>query len=108
MPGVGNPLAWRGMHDRPLIEEAVTASMVRPADLPAPPKDAIRIVRACASTGIGSRDLACIVADDPVLTAELLRMANSAFFGGVSQVRSVARAVTVLAIAGWMTVCCTC
>ncbi len=84
------------MHDQPLMEDAVTASKVRPSDLPAPPKDAIRIVRACSRTGIDSRDLAQIVANDPVLTAELLRVANSAFFGLVSQVRSVARAVTVL------------
>ena len=85
-----------GMHDQQLMEEAATASKVRPSDLPAPPKDAIRIVRACSRTGIDSRDLADIVANDPVLTAELLRVANSAFFGLVSQVRSVARAVTVL------------
>lgn len=78
------------------MEEAVTASKVRPSDLPAPPKDAIRVVRACSRIGIDSRDLADIVANDPVLTAELLRIANSAFFGLVSQVRSVARAVTVL------------
>jgi serine phosphatase RsbU (regulator of sigma subunit) len=86
----------RGMHDQQLMEEAVTASKVRPSDLPAPPKDAIRIVRVCSRTGIDSRDLADIVANDPVLTAELLRVANSAFFGLVSQVKSVARAVTVL------------
>ena len=85
-----------GMHDQQLMEEAVTASKVRPSDLPAPPKDAIRIVRACSRIGIDSRDLADIVAIDPVLTAELLRVANSAFFGLVSQVKSVARAVTVL------------
>jgi len=78
------------------MEEAVTASKVRPCDLPAPPKDAIRIVQACSRPGIDSRDMAQIVANDPLLTAELLRVANSAFFGLVSQVRSVARAVTVL------------
>lgn len=84
------------MHDQQLMEEAVTASKVRPSDLPAPPKDAIRIVQACSRAGIDSRDLGQIVANDPVLTAELLRVANSAFFGLVSQVKSVARAVTVL------------
>lgn len=78
------------------MEQAVTANRIRPADLPAPPKDAIRIVQACSRTGIDSRDLADIVANDPVLTVELLRVANSAFFGLVNQVKSVARAVTVL------------
>ncbi len=79
------------------MEEAATATLeVKPSDLPAPPKDAIRIVQACSKSGVDSRDLGGIVANDPVLTAELLRIANSAFFGLVSQVRSVARAVTVL------------
>lgn len=78
------------------MEETVLRDSVRPSDLPAPPKDAIRIVRACSKPGIDSRDLANIVANDPVLTAELLRVANSAYFGFVSQVKSVARAVTVL------------
>jgi serine phosphatase RsbU (regulator of sigma subunit) len=84
------------MRKKPLMEQAVTANRIRPADLPAPPKDAIRIVQACSRTGIDSRDLADIVANDPVLTVELLRVANSAFFGLVNQVKSVARAVTVL------------
>ena len=84
------------MQIQSLMEEAVTATTVRPSDLPAPPRGAIRIVQACSRPAIDSRDLAGIVAHDPVLTAELLRVANSAFFGLVSQVRSVARAVTVL------------
>lgn len=78
------------------MEEVIAQDGVRPADLPAPPKDAIRIVQACSRPAVDSRDLANIVANDPVLTAELLRVANSAFFGFVSQVKSVARAVTVL------------
>ena len=78
------------------MEETVLRDSVRPSDLPAPPKDAIRIVQACSKSGVDSRDLARIVANDPVLTAELLRVSNSAYFGFVSQVKSVARAVTVL------------
>jgi serine phosphatase RsbU (regulator of sigma subunit) len=78
------------------MEETVLGDTVRPSDLPAPPKDAIRIVRACSRAGVDSKDLASLVANDPVLTAELLRVSNSAYFGFVSQVKSVARAVTVL------------
>jgi len=78
------------------MEESIAEYTVRPSDLPAPPKDAIRIVQECSKRGIDSRDLAQIVANDPVLTAELLRVANSAFFGLASQVKSVVRAVTVL------------
>lgn len=79
------------------MEEAATAiHQVKPSDLPAPPKDAIRIVQACSTGGVDSRDLAAIVTNDPALTAELLRIANSALFGLASQVKSVARAVTIL------------
>ncbi|VAW74607.1 Serine phosphatase RsbU, regulator of sigma subunit [hydrothermal vent metagenome] len=78
------------------MEETVREESVRPSDLPAPPKDAIRIVQACSRPGVDSKDLARLVANDPVLTAELLRISNSAYFGLVSQVKSVSRAVTVL------------
>ncbi len=84
------------MFDQQVMEETVREDSVRPADLPAPPKDAIRIVQACSRKGVDSRDLARLVANDPVLTAELLRISNSAYFGLVSQVKSVSRAVTVL------------
>lgn len=41
-------------------------------------------------------DVAELIATDPVITARLLRFANSAFFGLSRQVDSVSRAVTVL------------
>jgi HD-like signal output (HDOD) protein len=84
------------MLDKQVMEETVTEYPVLPTDLPAPPKDAIRIVQASSRAGIDSHDLAQLVANDPVLTAELLRISNSAYFGLVSQVKSVSRAVTVL------------
>ncbi len=84
------------MLDQQVMEETVAEYSVRPTDLPAPPKDAIRIVQACSRPGVDSRELARLVANDPVLTAELLRISNSAYFGLVSQVKSVSRAVTVL------------
>ena len=84
------------MIDQQVMEETVAEHSVKPGDLPAPPKDAIRIVQACSRPGVDSRDLARLVANDPVLTAELLRISNSAYFGLVSQVKSVSRAVTVL------------
>lgn len=79
-----------------VMEKVQPASSIRPADLPAPPKDAIRIVQTCAQPDVDSRVLAEIVSKDPVLTAELLRVSNSAYFGLVSQVKSATRAVTVL------------
>ena len=67
-----------------------------PADLPAPPQAAARIVQACSDAGVSAQQLARIVASDPVLTAELLRTVNSAFFGLSREVKTAAHAVTVL------------
>lgn len=69
---------------------------IKPADLPAPPQEAIRIVHACTRTDVTNRQLGEIISHDPVLTAELLRVVNSAFFGFRVKVRSAAHAVTVL------------
>lgn len=78
------------------MDDVVTGETFKPSELPAPPKDAIRVVQACSRPGTDSHELSALVANDPVLTAELLRVANSAYFGFVSQVKSVARAVIVL------------
>lgn len=69
---------------------------ITPADLPAPPQEAIRVLRACADPAVTSPQLAKIVTNDPMLTAELLRIVNSAFFGIAGGVRTAAHAVTVL------------
>lgn len=66
---------------------------IKPADLPAPPKESIRIVRACTRADVTSRQLGEIVSHEPVLTAELLRVANSAFFGFRGKVCSTAQGV---------------
>ncbi|WJW74630.1 HDOD domain-containing protein [Thiohalobacter sp. IOR34] len=78
------------------MQTAVTLSEIRPADLPAPPKETIQIVHACSNPDIDSRKLGGIITNDPLLTAELLRIANSPFFGFRSEVRSAAHAVTLL------------
>ncbi len=71
-------------------------SQIKPADLPAPPQTAARIVQACGDPEVGSTRLAKIVAVDPVLTAEILRTVNSAFFMRKRKVISAQDAVTVL------------
>ena len=54
------------------------------------------IVRACSNQDVSAQELSRIVASDPVLTAELLRTVNSAFFGLGREVKSAAHAVAVL------------
>ncbi|HEB99609.1 MAG TPA: HDOD domain-containing protein [Thiotrichales bacterium] len=78
------------------MDQARRFSDIKPSDLPAPPQEAIRIVHACSDPKIDSRQLGAIIANDPVLTAELLRIANSPFFGFRARVRSAAHAVTLL------------
>ncbi|MEK7322864.1 MAG: GGDEF domain-containing protein [Pseudomonadota bacterium] len=71
---------------------------ITPGDLPSPPEVAIRVMRACANADITSRQLADLVSSDTVLVAELLRVANSPFFGIGREVNSVSQAVVVMGI----------
>ena len=70
-----------------MMPDQNTWTRLKPTDLPAPPQEAIGIVRACARPDITSRRLAEIVTHNAVLTAELLRIVNSAF--SVSAPRSL-------------------
>lgn len=69
---------------------------LRPADLPAPPQAAMEILRACAAEQVDNRHLASLVNHDPGLSAELLRVVNSPYYGLGREVRSAAQAITVL------------
>lgn len=69
---------------------------VRPSDLPTPRQAALEVLRASADADVDSRTLAELVGKDPALAAELLRIANSPFYGLGREVRSAAQAVTVL------------
>jgi sigma-B regulation protein RsbU (phosphoserine phosphatase) len=71
---------------------------IKPADLPAPPQAAIAIMRACGRKDMNNEKLGRLAAKDPVLTAELLRVANSAMFGFSGKVQSVARAISLLGL----------
>lgn len=78
------------------MTEPSSLERLKPTDLPAPPQEAIGIVRACAKPNITSKRLAELVTHNAVLTAELLRIVNSAFFGFRTKVTSAAHAVTLL------------
>ena len=73
-------------------------SSIKPADLPAPPQAAIAIMRACGRIDMDNKKLARMASSDPVLTAELLRIANSAMFGFSGKVQSIARAISLLGL----------
>lgn len=69
---------------------------IKPSDLPAPPQAALKILRACSSPDISSQELSQMAGHDPAITAELLRVANSAFFAQDKPVQSVSTALTIL------------
>jgi len=66
--------------------------------LPVAPGVMRELERLLASPRANARDVACVVARDPALTAKVLQLANSAFFGEAHQVASVATAVSYLGI----------
>jgi serine phosphatase RsbU (regulator of sigma subunit) len=69
---------------------------IRPTDLPTPPQVAVKIMQASAGGIADAKKLATLVASDPVLTAELLRIVNSAFFGFQREIANLEHAVVIL------------
>lgn len=71
---------------------------IKPADLPAPPQAALALLKACSKADVSNQELAKLASTDVVLSAELLRLVNTPFFGLSGQVQSVAKAITVLGV----------
>jgi HD-like signal output (HDOD) protein/serine phosphatase RsbU (regulator of sigma subunit) len=72
------------------------SKVVDPGDLPTLPEQTWQIIQACARPEVDARALAGRVSRDPVLSAELLKLVNSAYFGYAKPVSSIARAVTLI------------
>lgn len=72
------------------------ASVIKPTDIPTPPHAALRVIQACADDKVDANRLSGLIGGDPVLTAELLRVVNSAFYSLGREVRSIAQAVTII------------
>lgn len=71
-------------------------STLKPTDIPTPPQAALRIMQACSDENVDARRIAAIIGNDPVLTAELLRIVNSAFYSIKRDVRSIPQAVAII------------
>ena len=65
-------------------------------DLPTLPTVAARINAEIQSESLTAKSLGKILSEDSALTAQILRLANSAFYGMSKQVTSVEKAVTIL------------
>ncbi len=74
----------------------VSLESLKPTELPSPPQGTLNVVHACTREKWDAQQLSSMVAQDPVLSVEILRIANSAYFGFASEITSVARAITVI------------
>ena len=74
-------------------------------DLPALPTVALATHRETGKPGATAASVGALVATDPALTARVLRLANSAFYGVARQVSAVPDAVMVLGMKGVRNLC---
>ncbi len=66
--------------------------------LPSPPGVYAEITRAAAAEEVSARDIAAVIARDPALSAKLLQLVNSSFFGLGRNVSSIEHAVALLGL----------
>jgi len=67
--------------------------------LPPLPDSVIKIQHICADANAGIADLVKVVDKDPLLTANLIKAANSPLYGFSKEIRSVAQAVSLFGMA---------
>ncbi len=60
------------------------------------PDVCIRVTEMTASPNYTAADIACVVSRDPGLSAQLLKIANSPYYGFPSRIDTISRAVTVI------------
>jgi len=82
----------------PAVVDPVRTLIGRVDRLPALPEQYQRLTEQLGSPTARLADIAAVIADDIALTAEVLRVVNSAFFGLYGTVHSVESAVSLLGI----------
>ncbi len=79
------------------IEQAKLNRIIRRVeDLPTLPRTVLKITELVNNPGTSARDLADVVVDDQVLTARLLRLVNSSFYGFPRKISTVTGAIVLL------------
>ncbi len=74
------------------------AEVIARKDLPTIPIVLTRILTLCDRIDANCRELVSVIEDDQALTAKILRLANSAFFGQSRRVATIPRAVILLGL----------
>ena len=92
---IGRALALRGLLDG---ETPLKALVSRLESLPSLPMLYSQIVEALQSPNVSVRAIAEIIARDPAMTAKILQLVNSAYFGLGRHVADLGRAVTLLGL----------
>lgn len=77
-------------------EIPVLPASLKPSDLPTPPKVAMDVMRACSRDDCSSTKLGALAARDAVLTAAVLRVVNSAWYGFTQEISTVTHAAAIL------------
>ena len=75
---------------------AVMEEVGRDYQLPAFPTAASRLLSACNSGDVSTREIAEIIACDPGLAQRVLKLSNSSMYGYAGRIRTVSQAVVVL------------
>jgi putative nucleotidyltransferase with HDIG domain len=70
--------------------------VARAQDLSSLPESAQRVVEIVSDSGTDAADLQEVIAHDPPLTAKLLRLVNSAYYGFAEPVADIRRAIVIL------------
>lgn len=65
---------------------------------PVPPGVVMRVTQAAADPAVGAHEIAAIIEQDPVLSAQVLRSVNSPYYSPRSTISSVQRAVSFMGI----------
>jgi HD-like signal output (HDOD) protein len=80
-------------------QSAVVALLDDVEGLVSPPDVCMKLFELINSAATGARDIAEVINVDPNLTARLLRVANSSFYGFSGRIDTVSRAVTLIGTA---------
>jgi len=81
-----------------LFQSLLKAFMQKKLNLPALPEAALKIRQAINSSDVGSTEIIQIVQSDPVLSARLVRVANSPLYGTWREIKTVRDAVRRLGL----------
>lgn len=80
------------MHDEAKLKKFIQGA----SRLPVLPQVTIRLLKALDSPNVSAKEIAGVIETDPALTARLLKLANSSFYGQRGHISRVQNAVAIL------------